>query len=106
MSNCLNCTHARQVGDKTTQEFVGCVLLNNQDSYETIITQDDSIQVQSDYILQSQVKNSNIYQGYIYFGRRVGDIVEDEILGRGALTLGLIVESKGICHKFENLEDD
>lgn len=82
MSHCSDCEHARQTAKKSCQNRVGCVMLGQ----EKITIHD--------------VKNSELYEGYIYYGRRVGDISESKALGKGALTLGIITESKGTCKSF------
>ena len=53
---CKNYQHARQVGDLTRQDRVGCVLLSNGE------------------IKFSSVNNSGLYEGYIYFNRSVKTI--------------------------------
>lgn len=80
---CSECRYARQVGDKSRQDIVGCALL--------------SIDQQSPH----NVENSKIYKGYIYEGRRVGDTEEDTQLGRGMLAYGFLTEVKGYCNKYE-----
>jgi hypothetical protein len=77
---CENCEHARQVGDKNVQNIVGCVRLIMGD------------------IKPRDVRNSNVYEGYVYGQRRVGDTAESEVLGKGVLTFGLMTDCTGTCH--------
>jgi hypothetical protein len=98
---CLNCEHARQAGNLDSQDVVGCVLLNRDGEEYQYITETDSAVGIFDGVKQHEVLNSNIYKGYIYFGRRPGDVQESNFIGKGAITLGLLVDSKGYCKKFE-----
>ena len=104
MKQCKSCKHARQVGDLTRQDVVGCVLLNKEGVYEVQVTPDDSVMAQANYITRECVRNSNIYEGYIYFGRRPGDIAKNKELGKGTLTLGLMTDARGSCDKYATLD--
>ena len=76
---CGDCEHARQVGDKKIQHIVGCTKLLHGEIHIV------------------DVVNSDIYEGYMYGCRRVGDVSESKTLGKGTLTLGMMTESKGSC---------
>lgn len=91
---CINCKWARQVGDKSRQDVVGCVLLNG----------DPSDSFKAPLLSPNSVENSNIYEGYIYFGRKVGDIEDSKSFGKGTLTLGLITDATGSCGLGEELD--
>lgn len=94
MSDCIacgNCKHARQIADKKRQDIVGCVLLNGNPN--------DSLG--SPLLKMEDVRESNVYEGYVYFGRRVGDIEKSDTFGKGTLTLGLMVDETGYCPKYE-----
>jgi len=82
---CGNCEHARQVGDKSCQHIVGCVSLIKGE------------------VSPQEVKNSNVYEGYVYCGRRVGDIKDCETFGRGVLTFGLMTDYTGSCRLYTKL---
>lgn len=96
MSNisCINCKWARQIADKENQDIVGCVLLNGNPA--------DSLK--PPILHMNEVVTNNVYEGYIYFGRKVGDIADSDTFGKGTLTLGLMVDSTGYCKKFEHME--
>ena len=98
---CLNCEHARQSANLKRQDVVGCVLLNRDGEEYEYITQYDKAVGIFEGVKPENIRNSTIYQGYIYFGRRPGDVQESSVLGKGAITLGLLVDSKGYCSKFE-----
>lgn len=90
--NCGSCKWARQIADKNRTDIVGCVLLNGNpcDSFKPPVLSID------------KVVGGNIYEGYVYFGRRVGDIADSHNFGNGVLTLGLMVDSSCLCKEWEN----
>ena len=89
--NCGNCKHARQIADKNNPDIVGCVLLNGNPNNS----------LGAPVLGMKEVRESNVYEGYVYFGRCVGDVEESDTFGKGTLTLGLMVDSTGYCAKFE-----
>ena len=82
MRKCLNCEHARQSGKLNQTDVVACVMLTDGRAG------------------LGDVSGSNIYEGYGYLGRKVGDSSESDGIGRGVITLSYLVDSKGSCPSF------
>lgn len=85
MKNCGNCSHARQSARLGQTDIVGCVKL----TLGEIEVRDVS-------------GEGNLYEGYIYSARRVGDNREskDVGLGHGILTFGILCDEPLSCSRW------
>ena len=85
MKICRNCDNARQVGDLTRTDIVGCAAFMN----EVLRTAD----------IQNEGK---IYQGYAYPKRRPGDVAPSKPheIGRGAIIYTTLLTDTLTCHEF------
>ena len=70
MNTCLNCNYARQVGDKKRQDVVGCAIINDE------------------LMSIKDVLSGAVYEGWIYCGRRVGDVAESKKVRKGCSSKG------------------
>jgi len=85
MSTCANCKSARQVGDKSRQDVVGCRRIAVGDINPWEVTE-------------------RLFEGYFYSDRYPGDVEDTkarEGVGRGVLYLGVIIEAGNNCRLFE-----
>lgn len=88
MKNCENCNHARQSARLGQTDVVGCSKLTNRK-----IKPNDVIGV------------GNVYEGYMYPARRVGDNRESSSvlgLGHGTLLYGLLCDGTLTCNVWES----
>ncbi len=78
---CLTCHHARQIGDKSRQDVVACAKLTEPS------------------MKMKEVENSDLYEGYAYLNRKVGDVGEAGYgnVARSCLTLSVITDDDGWC---------
>lgn len=82
---CVDCTFARQVGDKSRQDLVGCsqLLFGGMDMTEVTCTA--------------------LYEGWVYSQRHVGDLVRkpDEDISGSHLSRGYIIPVESSCKRYE-----
>jgi len=84
MGTCRTCEHARQAGKKDQTDIVGCAVMTRGD------------------ISIYDVTNSNVYEGWMYSGRRPGDKSHADTLDKGCLLNGSkLVDSEGCCNHYE-----
>jgi hypothetical protein len=88
MKNCGNCTHARQSARLGQTEIVGCAKLTL-----------------GEISINDVSGAGNLYEGYIYGARRVGDCREskDVGLGHSVLTLGMLCDSTMTCDRWREV---
>ena len=89
MKICRNCDNARQVGDLTRTDIVGCAAFMEEN------------------ITIRNVKNEGkIYQGYAYPKRRPGDIAPSKPgeIGRGAIIYTTLLTDTLTCHEFTPID--
>ena len=89
MRRCLKCKHARQAGRLNQVDVVGCVKLSN-----------------GEVEVSDVIGEGNIYNGYVYFGRKVGDNRDSRTvgLGHGVITYGLLCDADLSCDNWEPVE--
>lgn len=78
---CINCEEARQAGDKSKQDVVGCRMLNMSEGH-----MDTTL--------------GTIYSGWFYGGRRPFDVEESREVGRGMLHNGFLISADGTCSSY------
>ena len=83
---CINCDNSRQAGDKDSTDVVGCRLLN----LDKIKREDTT---------------GTLYDGWFYGGRRPGDIAESDVIGKGVISRGILIDAKGYCKAFFKRND-
>ena len=82
--SCRYCEHARQVGDMSRTDVVGCALMTR-----------GGISIY-DYV------GKNVYEGWMYGGRRPGDTSKSRGIGHGVhQNFSKLVDSDGHCKDFE-----
>lgn len=77
--SCANCGNARQAADKSRQDVVGCRLMTLEN------------------VPDPSFYGGNIYEGWLYGGRRPGNTGESTTVGEGMLTRGILVDATGYC---------
>lgn len=72
---CLSCQNARQVGNLSSVEKVGCVRLTNLE------------------FRPPELKGIVLYNGYFFSQRRPGEDGESKVLGKGIIDYGILISS-------------
>ena len=97
MKNCSLCEHARQRCKLDDQQVVGC---------SKVYSQGDKVFHQSDTSVDKEMVFSgagNVYLGWFFAARRVGDIVENNVVGRGIIVNGVLVDKTQLCAYFKEI---
>lgn len=83
MPNCIDCEWARQIGDKTRTDVVGCALLSTSTISPSSVIGD-------------------LYEGWMYPQRRPGDVADSKELGKGAMINGpSLVSAQAECPSYK-----
>lgn len=97
---CGNCSYARQRGNKDDQNIVGCCNTYYNDDSESFYTVSET----SWEIPVTFLGEGNIYKGWYYNCRMVGDVDDNSTLGKGAMTNGVLVDNTQCCNNWSDYE--
>lgn len=94
MDSCKTCKFSRQCCNKAETSLVGCTMIYPDKTTLRSNLSDKKVDI---------IGEGNIFKGWFYNNRKVGDISERSDIGAGAMVNGILLEHTQCCSLYEKV---